>query len=420
MFSRIGKAAFKKDLFNTILLCNYLGNPEKQFKSIHVGGTNGKGSVSHMLASVFQTASYKTGLYTSPHLYDFKERIKINGRLVEEDFVIDFTQRIQPLIEEIQPSFFEITVAMAFKYFAENNVDVAVIEVGLGGRLDSTNIIIPELSIVTNISLDHTDMLGETLEKIAFEKAGIIKENVPVVIGQKNSKTDGVFIEVATEKHSPITFAEDNFKLQKWKWDNGKLIVDIIDNDSKAINIDTDLPGIYQTKNIITVLQALEELNKKVFNIDKEIIKKGLKQTRKLTGLYGRWEVIHQNPKIILDVAHNPDGLTQIISQLQSVEFNNLHIIFGMVKDKDTEQILQLLPPTAKYYFTEANIPRALNSKELMEKGALHELNGNIFSDVNAALQAAILEASVNDLIIVTGSIFLVAEVDKNKLASYQ
>lgn len=421
MFSRIGKAAFKKDLSNTFLLCNYLGNPEKQYKSIHVGGTNGKGSVSHMLASVLQTAGYKTGLYTSPHLYDFRERIKIDGNLVEEDYVIDFTQRIQPLIEEIQPSFFEITVAMAFKYFADNNVDVAVIEVGLGGRLDSTNIIIPELSVITNISLDHTDMLGETLEKIAYEKAGIIKENVPVVIGQRNLKTDNVFIDIADEKHSPITFAEDNYKLQNWNWNNGKLLVEVLDKKyNQNISVETDLPGIYQTKNIITVLQALEELNKNVFNIDKEAIEEGLRQTRTITGLSGRWEVIHERPKIILEVAHNKDGLIQMITQLKNIQFENLHIIFGMVKDKDADQMLQLLPPDAKYYFTQANIPRALDSNELMVKAALHELNGEVFSNVNAALQAAVKEASVNDLIIITGSIFLIAEVDKKKLTQYQ
>ncbi len=421
MFSRIGKAAFKKDLSNTFLLCNHLGNPEKQFKSIHVGGTNGKGSVSHMLASVLQTAGYTTGLYTSPHLYDFRERIKINGKLVEEDYVIDFTHKVQSLIEEIQPSFFEITVAMAFKYFADNNVDVAVIEVGLGGRLDSTNIIIPELSVITNISLDHTDMLGETLEKIAFEKAGIIKENVPVVIGQRNLKTDSVFIDIADEKHSPITFAEDNYKLQNWNWNNGKLLVEVLDKKyNQNISAETDLPGIYQTKNIITVLQALEELNKNVFNIDKEAIEEGLRQTSTITGLYGRWEVIHQNPKVILEVAHNKDGLTQIVKQLQSVEYYKLHIIFGMVKDKDADQMLQLLPPDAKYYFTQANIPRALNAKELSAKASFYKLIGDVYNDVNVALQAAVVEASVNDLIIITGSIFLIAEVDKKKLTQYQ
>lgn len=415
MFSRMGSAAFKKDLTNTLLLCERLGNPQKKIKSIHVAGTNGKGSVSHMLAAIFQTAGYKTGLYTSPHLYDFRERIKLNGMMCEEDFVVDFVERIKPAIEEIQPSFFEITVAMAFEYFAQQQVDIAIIEVGLGGRLDSTNVITPELSIITNIGWDHMNILGNTLEEIAFEKAGIIKEKIPVVIGEKKEETENVFREVACQKHSPVFFAAENFTVKNYRFLNDTIEIAVADKNSTITNYTLDLPGIYQTKNILTVLQAIELL--KDWKLNTQQVQQALKSIKKLTGLYGRWEIIHQEPTVVLEVAHNKDGVEQMLSHLQNINYNQLHIIIGMVKDKDVEQVLQLLPSKAKYYFTEAHIPRALSAQDLQAKASTFSLNGNCFDDVNTALHQALNSASKNDLIIICGSIFLVAEVNKQLVA---
>lgn len=415
MFSRIGSAAFKKDLTNTLLLCERLGNPHKKFKSIHVAGTNGKGSVSHMLAAIFQTTRYKTGLYTSPHLYDFRERIKVNGAMCEESFIVDFVERIKPAIEEIQPSFFEITVAMAFEYFALQQVDITIIEVGLGGRLDSTNVITPELSIITNIGWDHMNMLGNTLEEIAFEKAGIIKQNIPVVIGEKKEETEKVFSEVASQKHSPVFFAEENFSVKGYKLLNSTIEILIADKAATVTNYQLDLPGIYQTKNLLTVLQAVELLED--WNLTPEHVQQALKRVKKITGLFGRWEVIHKEPTIVLEVAHNKDGIEQMLAHLQNISFNQLHIIIGTVKDKEVEQVLRLLPSKAKYYFTQAHIPRALDAKDLQEKASEFSLEGNYFDDVNTALQQALGSSFKNDLIIVCGSIFLVAEVNKQLVA---
>ncbi len=411
MFSRIGSAAYKKDLTNTKLLCEYLGNPQQKFKSIHVGGTNGKGSVSHMLSAVFQTANFKTGLYTSPHLYDFRERIKINGDMVPECFVVNFVEELKPLIEKVRPSFFEITVAMAFKYFAEQQVDIAIVEVGLGGRLDSTNIIIPNLSIITNIGWDHMNMLGNTLEKIAFEKAGIIKENVPVVIGETTEETKKVFENTAREKHAEIYFAEETFKLQTFNWSGNELQV-TYKTELEETFVATDLPGIYQTKNIATVLTAVEILNKG-FDGLKKAVPSALLNTKNLTGLHGRWEIIRTNPTVVLDVAHNTDGLQQMMMHIQTVEYSCLHIAFGIVKDKDIDRLLSVLPSEAIYYFSQANIPRALPADELKLAAKAHKLNGDFFENVNTALKTALSTANPDDLIIVCGSIFLVAEVDR-------
>jgi dihydrofolate synthase/folylpolyglutamate synthase len=414
MFSRMGSAAFKKDLTNTLLLCERLNNPHKKFKSIHVAGTNGKGSVSHMLAAIFQTAGYKTGLYTSPHLYDFRERIKVNGALCDQDFIIDFVKRIKPAIEEIEPSFFEITVAMAFEYFAQQKVDVAIIEVGLGGRLDSTNVITPELSVITNIGWDHMNMLGNTLEEIAFEKAGIIKENVPVAIGEKKKETEQIFKKTASQKHSPVFFAEENFTVKDYKLSNAAIEITVADKDSNITSYQLDLPGIYQTKNILTVLQAIELL--KEWKLTTEQIQQALKNVKGLTGLYGRWEIIREEPTVVLEVAHNKDGMEQMLSHIQNSSFNQLHIIIGMVKDKDVEQVLELLPSSANYYFTQAQIPRALNAQTLHTKASNYGLSGNSFGDVNVALQQALNSSFKNDLIIVCGSIFLVAEVNRQSV----
>ena len=415
MFSRIGAAAYKADLTNTITLCNQLGNPYKKFKSIHVAGTNGKGSVSHMLASVLQTAGYKTGLYTSPHLKDFRERIKINGVMPEEEFVISFTEKIKPLIEEIDPSFFEITVAMAFDYFALQKVDVAVIEVGMGGRLDSTNVITPELSVITNIGWDHMAFLGNSLEKIAEEKAGIIKPGVPVVIGEYLTETKPVFEKIAAEKKSALHFASQKRNIEEWQFQKNELVVSIAEKDKadhKTYHL--DLPGIYQTKNLITVLEAITVLKQINFELTDAAVHTGLQKTKKLTGLHGRWEIINLHPKIVLDVGHNEDGIKQIIQQIELTDFLHLHIIIGFVKDKEVEKIIAHLPTSAHYYFTQADIPRALPASELKEKAEKLNLNGKVFADVNEALKAARAVAAMDDLILVCGSVFLIGEINSS------
>lgn len=413
MFSRIGSAAYKKDLDNTLKICEVLGNPQQKFKSIHIAGTNGKGSTSHMLASVLQTAGYTTGLYTSPHLKDFRERIKVNGVMCNQDFVISFVEKVKPLIEEVQPSFFEITVAMAFTFFAEQNIDVAVIEVGLGGRLDSTNIITPELSVITNIGWDHTNLLGDTLEKIAFEKAGIIKRNIPVVIGETLPETKPVFESKAKQENAPIIYAANEKYVADWQYQHHQLNVTVVNNHTDEHKIYAlDLPGIYQTKNIITVLEAIHQLQKMGWHISEDHIKSGLAHAKKNTGLHGRWEVIHNNPTVILDVGHNEDGARQIAEQLELTDYHELHIIIGMVKDKAVDKVLALLPETATYYFTKAQIPRALDEQILKEQAAVLKLHGNTYKDVNTALQQALQHSHKDDLILICGSIFLVGEVD--------
>ena len=417
MFSRIGAAAYKADLTNTIKLCDSLGNPQTKFKSIHIAGTNGKGSVSHMLAAILQTAGYKTGLYTSPHLKDFRERIKVNGEMVTEDFVIAFTERMKSLVEEISPSFFEITVAMAFEYFAQQNIDVAIIETGLGGRLDSTNIILPELCVITNIGWDHMNLLGDSLEKIAFEKAGIIKQGIPVVIGEVLPETLPVFEQTAKEKNAPLFIASQKRQIADWDWSKNELVVEVAEEhhtDHKTYHL--DLPGIYQTKNLLTVLEACSQLQQHGWKIDDAIIHKGLKQTKKITGLHGRWEIIHHSPLVVLDVAHNIDGIRQLVQQAELTEHRQLHIVTGMVKDKEVEKILTLLPANALYYFTKAQIPRALPEDELLEKAANAGLKGDSFPEVNDALQFAIQHAHPDDMIVVCGSVFLVGEVNASNL----
>lgn len=417
MFSRMGSAAFKKDLTNTIVLCEALGNPHRKFKSIHVGGTNGKGSVSHMLAAVLQTAGYKTGLYTSPHLYDFRERIRINGDLVSEDFVVSFVERIRPLIEKVSPSFFEITVAMAFDYFASQEVDIAIVEVGLGGRLDSTNIITPELSVITNIGLDHTNMLGTTLQEIAGEKAGIIKKGVPVVIGEKHPETEPVFTEKAHKENAPLYFAEDHYEVTRFSFSNDSLAIEVNDRDAHTEAVyQLDLPGVYQEKNIKTVLQAIRLLKKQGWVLTEEYTHAALSSVKKLTGLHGRWEIIHRHPDIVLEVAHNEDGVRQMVRHLEDLSYQQLHIVYGMVKDKEAGPVLALLPKEATYYFTQAHIPRALSAGELSQKAETYGLQGKTYEDVNKALQAAKASASGDDLVLVCGSIFLVAEVDKGRV----
>jgi dihydrofolate synthase/folylpolyglutamate synthase len=413
MFSRIGAAAYKADLTNTIALCDAIGNPQTSFKSIHIAGTNGKGSTSHMLAAVLQNAGYKTGLYTSPHLKDFRERIKVDGIMCDKDFVVSFIAKLKPQIEIINPSFFELTVAMAFEYFATQKVDVAVIETGLGGRLDSTNIIHPELSIITNIGLDHINLLGDTLDKIAFEKAGIIKQKTPVVIGEYLTETKQIFIDKAHQENAPIFFAQENYTVTNQTYNHHQLDVSVErfdENCEKSYSL--DLTGIYQTKNIITVLEACHQLIHLGWKLDDEIIKTAVAKSKQLTGLYGRWQCIQENPAVILDVGHNVDGITQILEQLRQTTYTKLHIIIGMVKDKDVSAVLKILPKDAKYYFTKAQIERAMNEVDLVNLANEFQLTGNIYSNVNIALHQAKENASSTDLILVCGSVFLVGEVE--------
>jgi len=417
MFSKIGADAYKKDLGNTIALCSALDDPQKKFKSIHVAGTNGKGSVSHMLAAIFQSAGYRTGLYTSPHLRDFRERIRINGEMISEIAVMDLTERLIPLIEKIDPSFFEATVAMAFQYFTEEKVDIAIIETGLGGRLDSTNIITPEISVITNIGHDHMNILGDTIQKIASEKAGIIKASVPAVIGETQDIIKQIFIDKAKNENAPLFFADEKRKLMNWSWHKHLLKIEY----SKEGHTDHEkwecgLTGIYQVKNVVTVLETCEQLQQRGWRINEKDIKTGLKNVKKLTGLHGRWEMIHQSPAVIIDVAHNAEGVDQLVQQIELTPHRLLHIIFGMVKDKDAEEILRLFPKTANYYFTKAQIPRALPESELAEKANKAGLQGTVYPDVNTALSTAIRHAHPDDLIIVCGSVFLVGEINMSIL----
>jgi dihydrofolate synthase/folylpolyglutamate synthase len=412
MFSRIGAAAYKKDLTNTLRLCEYLGNPQTKFKSIHIAGTNGKGSTSHMLAAVLQTAGYKTGLYTSPHLRDFRERFRVNGEMIDKDFVVDFVKRIQPAIDEIEPSFFEITVAMAFEYFVQQQVDIAVIETGLGGRLDSTNVIRPEVAVITNIGMDHINILGDTLSAIAYEKAGIIKPQVPVVIGETALESKLVFEQVALERNAPLYFADTQRYVAEWKYEHHQLVLQVATSGTdERTTYQLDLPGYYQTKNCITVLETIYHLQKAGFKIGEEQVQTALRQVKKLTGLHGRWEVVHVNPVVVLDVGHNEDGIKQITAQIELSDYQHLHIVIGLVKDKEIEKVLALLPREATYYFTRAQIPRALPENELAARAHALGLNGYAYADVNTALKEAMGRAVKNDMILVCGSVFVVGEV---------
>ncbi|MCA0133568.1 bifunctional folylpolyglutamate synthase/dihydrofolate synthase [Winogradskyella alexanderae] len=389
MYQNQGKSAYKKDLSNTIKLAKHLNNPENKFKSIHVAGTNGKGSTSHMLASVLHVAGYKVGLYTSPHLKDFRERIRINGKTVSKQFVIGFVRRNQEFFEKNQLSFFEMTVGMAFDYFAKENVDIAVVEVGMGGRLDSTNIITPVISVITNIGFDHMQFLGNTLKAIAGEKAGIIKRNIPVVIGETQSETKPVFIDKATINNSPIYFADQD-------------IVEVYDSD---------MTGSYQKKNIKTVLQVVEILNTKKYHISPTQTKEGLLNVAKNTGLKGRWQILGTDPKIICDTAHNKEGLEYVVEQLLKEDFEKLHIVFGTVNDKDLSTIMPLLPKEAVYYLCKPNVIRGRSVNKLKDYFDRFGLDSKPFNSVSHALDGAKLNANKNDLIFVGGSTFVVAEI---------
>ena len=412
MYQRIGASAYKADLNTTIEIINYLDNPQDSFKSIHIAGTNGKGSTSHSLASVFQEAGYKTGLYTSPHLRDFRERIRINGEMIPENDVVDFIEKHKYKLEELELSFFEMTVAMAFDYFRKEKVDIAIIEVGMGGRLDSTNVIKPELCVITNISLDHVKFLGENEEQIATEKAGIIKPETPIVIGETQKDSKNVFINTAKEKNSPIFFADQIMDCRK---DNTYSIeyqkFDIYKNETTYLkDVKYPLLGNYQKKNLATVICALDIL-KESFKIDDTHIINGLANVIKNTGLMGRWQVINRNPLAIADTGHNVAGINEVNKQLAETKYNKLHFVLSVVNDKDIDGILQLLPKDAEYYFCKADIPRGLSVNILAEKATNCGLNGKIYDSVRHAYSTALENAKEGDLVFVGGSNFTVAEV---------
>lgn len=411
MFHRIGAAAFKKDLGNTYALLDYLGNPQHKFKSIHVGGTNGKGSTSHLLSAVLQAKGLKTGLYVSPHYRDFRERIKVNGQYITRQYVIDFVEKMKPVIAEVQPSFFELTVAMAFDYFVQRKVDVAVIEVGLGGRLDSTNVITPVLSVITNISYDHMQFLGNTLPEIAGEKAGIIKPGVPVVIGETHPESAPVFRAKAQAENAPIYFADQHLQVKTLEEDASHTYFEVRqEGQLRYPHLAANLHGDYQRLNLQTVLQALNCLPTD-WGIDDESILTGLKNLVPLTRFMGRWQVLGQNPLIIADSAHNEAGIQLAMQQLAKIPREKVHLVLGVVRDKDLDKMLPQLPVEGIYYFAKPDIPRGLEAEVLQEAAAAQGRKGKAYSSVKNALKAARRQAKPEDVIYVGGSIFVLAEI---------
>lgn len=411
-YHRIGKAAYKNNLDNSVYLDNYFGNPHKKFLTIHVAGTNGKGSVSHMIASVLQEAGYKTGLYTSPHLKDFRERIKVNGAMIPEGEIVTIVTKCKSILETVQPSFFEITVAMAFDYFARENVDIAVIEVGLGGRLDSTNIITPVLSVITNIGHDHMDLLGDTLEKVAGEKAGIIKPGIPVVISESNSETDEVFRNKALASGSEIIFADKSFRCslgESFGIEGArKYILEDPVNGTK-VKGESPLGGDYQSKNIQAVYQVFRRYCDR-FKVSDENIKDGILKVKINTGLLGRWQILSNDPLTICDTGHNREGLEYVLRQISRMKIRKLRMVVGFVNDKDLSSVLPLFPKDAVYYFTRASVPRALDQNILKISAENYGLSGKSYEDVRSAIDAAKTDASVDDLIFIGGSTFVVAD----------
>lgn len=415
MFQRIGAAAYRADLTNTVALCKLLKNPEKKFKTIHIAGTNGKGSVSHLLASILQSAGYRVGLYTSPHLKDFRERIKINGKMISQHDVVDFVEKYKSGFEKIKPSFFEITVGMAFCYFEKEQVDIAIIETGLGGRLDSTNVIKPLLSVITNISYDHQALLGETLEKIALEKAGIIKLKTPVVIGEMQAETRFIFSKVAIQNKAELFFADQKYKV-KLALTKGTVapvqVLDIHQNGKSYLEkVELPLLGLYQHKNVCTVLQAIELLQQQSFIVTEKDIRAGIAKVIVQTDLQGRWQILGRNPLIVADTGHNEAGLKEVVKQLAITPHKKLHFVIGVVNDKDISKILKVLPAKAIYYFCKAELPRALNEKELEVQAKKAGLKGKSYASVYDALKAAKKNVTKEDLIFIGGSTFTVAEV---------
>jgi dihydrofolate synthase/folylpolyglutamate synthase len=412
MFQRVGSSAMRLDLNNTLELCEVLGNPQLKFKSIHIAGTNGKGSTAHMLASILQSAGYKTGLYTSPHLKSFTERIKINGEEISKNHVIHFVNRIFPSIEKLKPSFFEITVAMAFDYFALQNVDMAVIEVGLGGRLDSTNVLIPEISIITNIGWDHMDILGDSLAKIASEKAGIIKHRIPVVISERQEEVEDILTQKALAMNAPLYFASDEFNVIS-NVEKGQLRMDIRERELPLLEgLIFPLQGLYQKKNIPGILQAVKLLNEKGLKISTQHVRCGLENVVVQTGLKGRWQILSTSPLIVCDTAHNLDGIKLVLQQIREQSYQRLFFVYGMVKGKDILAVLELLPKDAYYFFCQPRIPRALDATVLFEQASRCQLKGEVVVDVNDAIQQAKDKATRRDMIFIGGSTYVVAEIN--------
>ncbi len=408
LFQNIGAGAYKEGLYNTKVLDEHFAHPHLSFKTIHVAGTNGKGSCSHTIASVLQEAGYKVGLYTSPHLVDFRERIRVNGKPISEQYVIDFVEHERAFFEPLHPSFFELTTAMAFKFFADEKVDVAVIEVGLGGRLDCTNIITPDVSIITNISFDHVQFLGDTLAKIASEKAGIIKPNIPVVIGETTPETKPVFISKAEEQNAPIIFAEEQDEVM------GECLLAKggFDYQTKTFGLITaELGGLCQTKNTRTIIEALKQLIGKGYRITQQNVADGFASVCKNTGLMGRWQKLADKPKVICDTGHNVGGIQYIVKQLELQEYDNLRIVMGMVNDKDISTVLSMMPKHAVYYFTQASVKRAMPCRDFKAKAAGYGLEGDAYPTVRQAYEAALHDASQNDLVFVGGSSFIVADL---------
>ena len=387
IYQRSGISAYKSDIGNIVKASTILGNPHLNFKSVHIAGTNGKGSTAHIISSVLQESGYKVGLYTSPHLKDFRERIRINGKTISQKTVVDFIEKYKTKFEEIDMSFFEMTVAMAFHHFSEEKVDIAIIECGLGGRLDSTNIIQPLVSIITNIGIDHTALLGNTIEEIAKEKAGIIKQETPIIIGRNQKECRTIFINKAREHNSEVYFCEGESAYQ------------------------TDLKGNYQNENKRTAVFSLNELQKKGFEIKKEDIRKGLLKVTENTSLVGRWQILNESPLTICDTAHNEDGIKEIVKQLNTIDYNELHFVLGTVNDKSIEKVLSLLPKSAKYYFCQADIPRALDKNELRKLSEEKKLFGEVYPSVSDAYNQAKKNAKINDCIYIGGSTFVVAEI---------
>ncbi|GHB48599.1 bifunctional folylpolyglutamate synthase/dihydrofolate synthase [Mongoliitalea lutea] len=410
MFQRIGAAAFKKDLSNTLALCKHLGNPEQKIKTIHVAGTNGKGSTSHMLAAILMKAGYKVGLYTSPHLKSFTERIKVDGTCISEEAVVAFIADNQSYLDELKPSFFEMTVGMAFWYFAKEQVDIAVIEVGMGGRLDSTNVIVPEVSIITNIGYDHMQFLGDTLSLIAAEKAGIIKHNVPVVISHTQEEIISVFQQQADAQNSMLYFAQESYHVERLA-DRQGFASYRVEGDAKLV-LHVQLLGNYQAKNLPGVLKTIDVLQAKGWTITMDAMQQGLQSVIDLTGLKGRWQILAEKPLLICDTGHNEDGIRMILDQLEQYEYHQLWMVLGMVNDKDVSKILSLLPKAAQYIFCQASIPRAMPAEDLAKQAASVDLQGVVIPNVNEAIEFAKKKAAPEDLIFIGGSTFVVAEIN--------
>lgn len=413
MFEKVGSSALKSGLDNISALCEALDNPQNSFPSVHIAGTNGKGSSSHFLAAILQAAGYKVGLFTSPHLKSFAERVKVNGENIPEGVVVEFVQSHKVLFEKLNPSFFEMTTILGFDYFRSQKVDIAIIETGLGGRLDSTNIIKPLISLITNISLDHQNILGDTLSQIAAEKAGIIKTDIPVVLSERQESVADVFINAAQIKKSPINFASAEFSLINKRLENGNLILDVFHNDLLIYkDLKSGLPGLYQLKNLAGVLKTVEILNQQGFEIDEIAIRKGVNEVVPLTGLKGRWQVLGNDPIVVCDTGHNEAGIKEVLNQLKCYPYKRLFIVFGMVKDKDVSKILMLLPKDAIYYFCMPKIPRALDAEILFQEAEKYGLKGIVEKDVNVALHKAKAAASQEDFIFIGGSTFVVSELE--------